>query len=403
MSRHIEDGLGGAIRGMPTSGLRLNNERAVLTAVGIAPGSSGAEITRATGLGAQTVSRLLVDLENMGLVIKGEPRRGARGQPAIPIHLNPEGAFCIGCEMGWRHIEILIQNLSGEILGRHRRDYAFPDRESIFEEIGSLAKLMSTLVPERSRHRLLGMGLATPSGFERNMALLGAPKEKISEWNDVDLALEAGKATGLDVYLYNDGNAGCWGELAATAVPRPRNLAYILVSTFVGAGLMAEGRLFEGPNGRSANLGSMMVSGGDGGRQYVHLIASLVALERKLGARGVQVPRGNPLNWDWEALEPVASEWIKEAGEAIAKVIVNTSAVVELELAVIDGVMPKAIVERLVEVVRNSLAATPALTSEWPDISMGKLGNAAPALGASWLPMYRRYFSRERSDVLFSS
>ena len=397
--RHEEDIFARATKGMAVAGLRLNNERAVLTAIAISPGSSGAEITRITGLGAQTVSRMLIDLEAAGLITRGEPRRGGRGQPAVPIFLNPQGAFCIGCEVGWRHIEILVQNLGGEVLGRHRRDYAFPDFDTIFAEVASLSRLMIELVPEQLRHRLLGIGVAMPSGFERNLGLLGVPAAKAEQWAGVDPAATVAKATGMEVFLYNDGNAGCWGELAAYPMPRPRNLCYILVSSFIGAGLIAEGKLWEGTNGRSANLGSMMVTDRNGYQQFVHLVASLHAFENKLADRRLALSTGNPMDWAWEEMEDVVAEWVEDAGKAIAKTIVNTSAVVELDVAVVDGTMPRPIVERLVESVRSHLAAMPTLTSEWPTVEIGRLGNAAPARGASWLPMYRSLFSRERGDL----
>ena len=118
---------------MSGSGIRINNERAVLTAAAVTPGSSSAEIARETGLGPQTVSRILSDLETQGLVMRGDVRRGQRGQPATPIYLDPNGVYTIGCEIGWRHIEVILRNLGGEILGHHRRDYPFPDATVVFQ------------------------------------------------------------------------------------------------------------------------------------------------------------------------------------------------------------------------------------------------------------------------------
>ena len=395
-----EDMFAGAVRGMAVSGLRLNNERAVLTAIAIEPGSSAAEIMRTTGLGGQTISRMLIDLEAAGLVIRGEPIKGGRrGQPSVPIQINPDGAFCIGCEVGWRHIEILVQNIGGQILGRHRRDFAFPDFDTIFDEVASLSKLMLGLVPEAFRSRLLGIGLAMPSGFERNLGLIGAPEAKAKQWEGANPVAKVSAATGLEVFSFNDGNAGCWGELAAYPIPRPRNLSYILVSSFIGAGLIAEGKLWEGRNGGSANLGSMMITDRNGHQEFVHFVASIVALEKRLATAGMEVPTGNPMLWNWDGMGAVLTEWLEDAGRAIAKTIVNTRAVVELDVAVVDGVMPKDVVERLVSCVRRNLDGMPALTGEWPVVEPGRLGNAAPAVGASWLPMYRRFFSRERADV----
>ncbi|KKB07034.1 hypothetical protein VE26_16750, partial [Devosia chinhatensis] len=63
------------------------------------------------------------------------------------------------------------------------------------------------------------------------------------------------------------------------AARRPSNSAYRCCGSFVGAGLVAEGRLWQGPTGNSASLGSMLVTDEHGQNQFVHLIAALYALE----------------------------------------------------------------------------------------------------------------------------
>lgn len=385
---------------MAPAGLRANNERAVLTAVATAPGASAADIARTTGLGAQSVSRILGELEGSGLVYRGEVRRdGQRGQPAVPIFMDPNGAFCIGCEVGWRHLHILIRNLGGQVLGEHRRDYPFPDARTIFGEIGSVARLMTGLVPEQYRSRLLGMGLAMPSGIGRNADLLGASPEDAAAWKGTDILGAAEAAAGMKVFMFNDGNAACWGEIAAYPPPRPNNLAYFLIGTFVGAGLIAEGRLWEGPTGNSANLGSMLVTDRDGKQNFVHLIASITAFERRLAVAGLPIPTGNPVDWDWDSYEPHVTEWLDDAGWALAKTIANTSAVMEFSVVVVDGVMARPIVDRLIERVRHHSDALPVLTSDKPVIEEGRMGGAAPAHGAALKPMYRRLFSRDTADI----
>ena len=106
------------------------------------------------------------------------------------------------------------------------------------------------------------------------------------------------------------------------------------------------------------------------------------------------VPTGSPFNWDWESLEPVATQWLDRAGLALAKAIVNTHAVLELDKSIIDGVMPRPIVTRLVERVRHHLAALPSLTTVYPPVEMGHLGASAAANGAAQLVLFQRFFSR---------
>jgi len=380
-------------RGVAQSGVRITNERAVLTLLALNPGASNADVARLSGLGPQTTSRIVAELESRALVIRGEVLRGRRGQPATPLFVNPHGAVAIGIELGWRHFEVLVLEISGKTLASVRRSYAFPDARTIFADIAAEVATIRSGLTDVQRSRLAGIGLASPSFIGRNLDLVDAPEEQTALWRDIDLVERLAKETELSVQWFNDGNAACWSEVMAQAAPRPQGLAYFQVGTFVGGGLIANGELWEG-GGHAANLGSIMVSDSEGKLTFVHLIASIMALQRLLTEAGMDVPAGSPFNWDWDALEPVATDWLDSAGLALAKAVINTSAVLELDKAVVDGVMPREIVERLHERVSDHLQALPTLTSEHPPVEMGRMGASAAATGAAQLLLFQRFFSR---------
>ncbi|MGV8853831.1 MAG: ROK family transcriptional regulator [Devosia sp.] len=380
-------------RGVAQSGVRITNERAVLTLLALNPGASNADVARLSGLGPQTTSRIVAELESRGLVIRGDVLRGRRGQPATPLFVNPHGAVAIGIEIGWRHFEVLVSEMSGKTLASVRRSYAWPDAGSIFGDIGAEVATIRSGLTDLQRSRLAGIGVASPSYIGRNIGLMGAPAEQVTLWNGVDLVARIARDTDLPVQWYNDGNAACWSEVVLHASPRPQGFAYFQVGTFIAAGLVANGELWEG-NGHAANLGSILVCDDDGAPTYVHLIASIVALQRLLTKAGIALPNGSPFNWDWDALEPVASKWLDRAGLALARAIICTRAVIELDTAIVDGVMPRDIVARLIDRVRHHLAELPTLTSDHPSVEMGHLGASASATGAAQLVLFQRYFSR---------
>ncbi|MBU1305217.1 MAG: ROK family transcriptional regulator [Alphaproteobacteria bacterium] len=384
---------------MAVKGLRQNNERAVMSAVAFGGGVSAAELARTTGLGAQTVARIVNGLEARSLVYRGEARRGQRGQPAVPIYIDPVGAYSIGCDIGWRSLTMLIRDMGGQVLHEYRIDYPYPNAKFILSEVTRVVEVMIGLVPEQLRSRVIGIGVAMPTDIGRNIGRLGAPLELAQYWRDFDLVGELTRSTRLRVRLLNDGNAACWGELAAQPPPRPSNMVYFLIGTFVGAGLIAQGKLWEGPTGNSANLGSMLVTDSNGEQNFVHMIASIHALEQRIAAAGREVPVGNPLDWDWAALEPLASAWIDDAARAIAKAIANTAAVMEFDDAVVDGIMPRAITERLVNRVRDYTERLPVMTSDRARISIGHRGARAGAMGAALKPMFERFYSRDPADM----
>lgn len=395
----VQDVFDPSAKRMSAAELRQNNERAVLTAIVTRPGSSAAEIARRTHLAPQSVARMLGDLERDGLVIRGEARKGLRGQPAVPISINPNGVFAIGCELGWQHYRILLRNLAGEVLGEHSRHYDFPAADAVVAEIASVVRILTTLVPEEYRARLIGIGLAMPTNMIRNLDLVGAPADEISKWKELDVTAALGQVTGLEVFSFNDGNAACWGELVAMGAPRPKNIAYFLVSTFVGAGVIADGKLWEGTRGNAANMGGMLITGEDGKPIFVHLVASIHALETRLRNADMAIPPGMPEGWDWEAFGPLTEQWLDAAARAIAIAIINAHAMLESDLAIVDSALPDNLRERLVTKVRERLANKPTLTAEHPPVLQGKLGGRAPAMGAALMPIYRRYFSRDAADM----
>jgi predicted NBD/HSP70 family sugar kinase len=386
-------------RGLQHQGLRKANERAVLTVIGFNPGVSNADIARQSGLAPQTVSAILADLDSAGLIMRGEVLRGRRGQPATPIFLHPEGAFAVGVEIGWRHLEVLLVNLNGQVLGRRRRNHDYPDATDIIEAIAAMMAEVLAPLSDVQRARLSNIGVAIPTNIADNLDAVMAPQRQIELWRRLDLADLLRRRTGLEVNLYNDGNAACWAELTAIPRPRPTDFMYFLLSHFIAAGIVGEGQLWEGPSGNSANLGSMLVSDAQGRLQSVQFIASVAALRSRLANAGFDTGSDDPAGWNWAGFGPVLEQWLADSARALAKVVFNTATVIETRLVVIDSILPTAILAQLVERLQAELRLLPASNYVPPQVLPGHRGALAPAVGAAELTLHRRYFSRRLSDL----
>lgn len=387
-------------RGVQHASLRAANRRAVLTTITFSPGISNAEVSRRTGLAPQTASAIVTELEDDGLVTRGDVLRGRRGQPATPLYLDYAGAYGIGCEISWRHIDITLINLGSEDLGRYRRDFAYPDAAGIVAEAAkAIAGLIARLSPAQQQ-RVAGIGLATPSNLGSLIGNVEPPLEQLAAWRDLDLRAALEAATGLPTTWFNDGNCTCFAQMVMSPPPRPANLVHLFVSTYLGAGITAEHTLWEGPTGNSANLGSMLVNGHDGHRALGHDVASTSALGRRLAAAGIALPPGNPADWPWADWEEQVAPWIAASGRALAEIIFNTGAVLEIDHAIIDSLAPQPIVDRLVAATEGALSELVAIGIRRPRLVAGTLGARATPLGAAQLTMFRKHFSRDLSDML---
>lgn len=381
-------------RGFAQSGIRVANERAVLTLIALQPGSSNADLARQSGLGPQTTSRIVADLEARDLVKRGDVLRGRRGQPATPLFINPDGAYVIGVEIGWRSLEVVLISLAGQTLASISHSYCYPDADSLLDEVAAEVSALRAGLTAQQAARLVGIGVASPGTIDRGIVFLGAPPEQVERWHGLDIAARLSAMTGLDVDRINDGSAACWSEWLALPMPWPASFACFHVGTYVSAGIISNGSLWEGRDGDAANLGAIIVPDALGQPATVQQVASMLALQRRLEAVGIALPTGNPLNWDWTALRPVADAWLDDAGRALAIAVISSRAIVDFDQTLVDSVMPRALVARLVAHVNHHLALLPG-GNRAPPVIMGGLGGSAAARGASQIALFRRFFSRE--------
>jgi predicted NBD/HSP70 family sugar kinase len=381
---------------MGPTNLRQANQRAVLTIISIMPGCSNADIARRTGLAPQSVSAVLADLDELGLLTRGEARRGGgRGQPATPLFVNAQGAYAIGVSIGWSRLEVVLLDLDTHIIHSERLDYAYPDATTILVSLQRMIDAACAAIPDRSR--IIGLGLAAPSDIGDPDSPIQLPEEQSILWRTIDLVDELARISGLEVLLVNDGNAACWAEFVAMPTPRPGNFVYIFVDALVGAGIVAEDRLWEGAGGKSGNLGAMLVTDTDGALRFVYEVASLNALRRRLGARGYGLSAAVATTQQPEAAEILAA-WIGDAAFSLAQAILNTRTILEFEFAVMDVELPAPIAERLLSAVRNQLLKVRSLEPP-PDVRAGHFGHPHAAHGAAFIRLYRRFFSRELAHL----
>ncbi len=381
------------VRGVAQSGVRLANERTVLGLIAIGPGSSNADVARLSGLGAQTTSRIISELEERGLILRGQVLRGRRGQPATPLFINPNGAFCIGVEIGWRHFEVVLIDMAGVSARPVRYYYDWPDATTLLQRVAEEVVRLRDSLTNQQRAHLVGVGLATPTDIEKHVELTGAPPEQATLWRDTNIAAKLAAATGLEVEWHNDGHAATWAELIAQAHPRMRNFAYFQLGSAVGGGLVIDGGFGEG-GCRPAELGSIMICDGLSAPTFIHFLAALDSLSTAVVAAGGKRPSGDPQTWDWDGLESVVEPWSDKAGEALARGIQGIRATIEIEAAVIDGPMPDHLLERVIARTNHHLTRIPVFSHQHPPAVRGRAGGSGAAVGAAQLLMFDRFFSR---------
>ena len=390
--RRTSEGTENEMRGGDTTGLRAYNERLMIAAIRQAGALSKAEIARTTGLSGQAATVIVNSLLDEGLLVKRDKVRGRVGKPFTPIALNPEGAYSMGVKIGRRSLEVLLVDFGGSVVASRSRPYPAPlPAETMDLATAAVVELLGSL-ERRLRARIVGLGVAMPWVLHGWSDVLGLEREAIAEWREVDVAAELHAATGLSVSVYNDATAACAAELIAGDRIVRSSALYIYLGTFVGGGVVIDGRLYRGEQVNAGALGSMPMNenGGDGSPlQLIHR-ASVIDLERALTAAGLDAmemfrPQGSP---DADAVFEV---WMLRTVEALARAVVLAMSVVDFEEVVIDGLLRPEWRRRVVDGVSRAFGRFDCTGLSPIEIAAGSIGPQARALGAALLPLIGRF------------
>ncbi len=387
------------VSGADQSGVRLYNERLLLTLVRRFGPLSKIEVARLTGLSVQSTSAIMNRLHADGLLKREAPLRGRVGQPTVPMSLDPGGAYSIGLTIGRRGCDLVLVDFCGGTRKRAHTGFPFPTPRVVLDFVRERLPELIGALSEAEQRRIAGLGVAAPFQLWTWETEIGAPTGGLAAWRDFDAAAEIAAVCPYPVTLCNDATAACAAEFFFGPGWRSRDFLYFFLGEFVGGGIVLDGALRIGRTGNAGAVGSMPIARADGGVGQLVACASLYQLERRLDRAGLDASLVWSASEDWTSFGPHLDAWIEEAAASLALASVAALSVIDFEAIVIDGAMPAP--------VRNRLSARAAEVFEGLDrrglsdvrIVSGSIGADARAIGGAALPLIKN-FARDREVLL---
>jgi predicted NBD/HSP70 family sugar kinase len=389
------------VGGANQAGVRLYNERLLLSLVRRFGPLSKIEVARLTGLSVQSTSAIMNRLQADGLLKREAPLRGRVGQPTIPMSLDPDGAYSFGLKIGRRSCDLVLIDFRGAIRQRARRAYAFPTPSMILDFVHSSLLSLSDSLTAQQKRRIAGLGVAAPFQLWNWEAEIGAPAGAMNAWRHFNAENEIAAVCPYPTTLYNDATAACAAEFFFGRCWRYRDFLYFFVGEFLGGGLVLDGALRPGRTGNAAALGSMpiMRNNTPGVAQQLIACASVYQLERRLEEAGINAASIWATPDSWGEFGSHLDDWIEESASALAYASVAAISVIDFEAIVIDGEMPAIIRERLAARAAQLFTRLDRRGLSEVEIVSGGIGADARAIGGAALPLIKN-FARDR-EVLF--
>ena len=377
--------------------LRELNRGRVIDALRDRGRASRAEIARATGLSRSTVSSIVSDLIDSGLLTEQRDALGvahgeAGGRPPVLLSLDPSAGLAVGIDFGHTHLRVAVSDLSHEVLAETRRELDVD--HSADQGLDAAAELVDQVLEEGKvdRNGVLGVGMGLPGPINSSTRTVGS-SSILPGWVGVDAAAEMGRRLRLPVHVENDANLGALAEYVWGSGKGHSDVIYIKLSSGVGAGLLLGGRLHEGAGGTAGEIGHTPAQQGTaicrcGSRGCLETVASARAIAEQLGAS-----RGEPVSTQ-ELLalpadgDPAAARLIAEAGREIGVALAGLCNLINPDCVIVGGDLSAAgelITEPVIESIRRYAIASAA---DQVTVVAGVLGDRAELLGALALVLH---------------
>ena len=124
--------------------------------------------------------------------------------------------------------------------------------------VGQMLRLAEEAIGD-DRQRVVAAGVSAPGPLDSETGTI-IDMPTLPGWKDYPLRRVIGENLSMPVILENDGIAAAFGEWKYGAGRGLSHFVYVTVSTGIGGGVVADGRLLRGWRGMAGHVGHMMIA-----------------------------------------------------------------------------------------------------------------------------------------------
>jgi predicted NBD/HSP70 family sugar kinase len=317
--------------GTPLSGL----ERSALRELLIQGPKSRAEIARDLGISRTSLTVVMRALIEQGLVTSGTVElRGTTGRPSEVLHIRPEGRRFLGVKLTSDRLFAVVTDLKAQALAEYDEPLASRKVDDVVAQISGAFERLSGEHPGLAA---VGIGLAgdVVSAGGRRIVL----ESPFLGWHEVPLADLVSKRLGVPVAAENDVRALTAAEHWFGVGAGYESMVLIAFGAGVGVGIVVDGNVVTGANGKAGSLEHLPIDPGGPGcaRGHRGCLASYLPNAAIVGA--LRTP-----GLDYASVvdlarngDPAARQAFRDAGHALGVLVATLANTMDPEKIVVTG------------------------------------------------------------------
>ncbi|MHB1957648.1 MAG: ROK family transcriptional regulator [Acidobacteriaceae bacterium] len=368
--------------------LRHTNAHSILKLLRDFGSCSRADLVRASGLSAPTVTNVVKDLLLKDLIEPLGEGESSGGRPPDIIRFKAERGCLLAVEISAGSISFLLTDLNG--IEMETRRISLAKRNTTPEAIcGEIGKELKKLLRKRKKtlDHLLAMVVGVPgiANVEEGSVL---SISRLEGWRSVPLRAMLSKIVKCTVIVENDMNLAAQGEQFCGAAQSEKDFILIEIGTNVGAGIFLDGKIHHGSQWCAGEIGYLRVPSTSRRQPTIHEFGELEKVltssgilkswreeseKRAKGAKHAdrEVDAGAILDLA-QSGDARAGKLIRKRAEIVADIIIDLSLILNPSLILLGGEVGSHPV--LIEFVRQQLVGSEFAVTR---IGSGTPGNRA--------------------------
>lgn len=391
--------------GNATKQLNRYNHRLVLDHLRQHADLSRSDLVHLTRLSKATVSAIVAELIDHGLVQETGNQNPTVGRPRISLSLVPDANFALGAEVTTEECRVVLTNLQAEPVKQAAQLITTTDL-SVTALLPILEACITAVTAGIDPARILALGVCVPGIVDSASGVVTL--SVILPWKNVALAQELRQRFPFPVAVFSRGHAATWGERWYGAGRNVDNLLYVRVGTAIVSGLVMDGQPYLGRNFGAGELGHMTVQpegilcrcGNRGCLATVATVDALLNRVRQLLRNATNNPLWRTMQHDFTHLSladvvkaaqednAIAEQAFAEIGQWLGVALASAINLLNLEMIIIGGPMAAA-ADKLLLPLQKELAqrVLPTHLADLP-VVLSLLKEDAPAVGAASLVLH---------------
>ena len=340
-------------------------------------GISRVELSRMTGLTKTTVSAIIREFKDSGIVEESNQiYTGNIGKSPIPLHIKEDAIYTIGIHLSRQRVETLLMDTQMNIITSNiGEDYTRFGPEGIIDSLFiNINKIME--YAKKKGIDIGAVGIGVPGPLDAQTGVVKQPP-KLKGWKDIPLGSIVQKEYGIPVWIENDANVCALAEKWLGSGRNIHNFIYILINEGIGAGVIINDELYQGTYDFVGEIGHFLCYE-QGQFQYLEDIAGVDVLLYLANSQGLSVKSLEKMAELLQQDNQIAKAIVKKIATWIGSAIVNAIHMVGPQTVFIGGkmvVLGEPLIQPIREIVSHYLFGEQEVNIQFSSIS----SNAVPS------------------------